>query len=170
MSCSLCCGPARDAMLAEACKQSSEIELKCHALLGLLQACHSLQQALRREAAPNTLTESGFCVLACLNKHELMPANSQALARELSLSPPVVVATLGRLEISGLVARERSQEDRRALALRITAAGRRAFADTLSHYLKGITGVMSVLDPHDVAILDLACARLREASVHVPVS
>lgn len=157
-------------MLAAAGEQSPEVELKCRALLGLLQACHSLQHALRREAAPNSLTESGFCILACLNQQELLPANSLALARELSLSPSVVSAALGRLEISGLVARERSQKDRRVLALTITAAGRRAFANTLSHYLKCITGVMSVLDPHDVATLDLACARLREASVHVPVS
>ncbi|MFZ5495584.1 MAG: MarR family winged helix-turn-helix transcriptional regulator [Verrucomicrobiota bacterium] len=170
MSRSFCCGPTRAAILAEAGEQSPEAELKCHALLGLLQACHSLQRALRREIAPNSLTESGFCILACLNQHELLPANSQALARELSLSPPVVVATLGRLEISGLVARERSQKDHRVLALKITAAGRRALADTLSHYLKCITGVMSVLDPHDVATLDLACARLREASAHDPAS
>jgi len=157
-------------MLAKAGEQSPEVELKCHALIGLLQACHSLQRALRREIAPNSLTESGFGILACLDQHELLPANSQALARELSLSPPVVVATLGRLEISGLVTRKRSLKDRRVLALRITAAGRRAFADTRSHYLNCITGVMSVLDPHDVATLDLACARLREASAHVPAS
>jgi len=170
MSHSLWCGPTRDAILAEAGEQSPEGELKCHALFGLMQTYQSLKQTLCRQIAPNSLTEAGFCVLTCLVRHELLPANSQALARELSLSPSVVAATLGRLEISGLVTRERSQKDRRVLALKITAAGRRAFADTLSHYLKCITGVMSVLDPHDVATLDLACARLREASAHVPAS
>jgi DNA-binding MarR family transcriptional regulator len=170
MSYSMYCGPARDAMLGEAREQSPEAELKCRALLGLIRTCHSLQHALRREIVPNALTESGFCVLAHLVQHGAAAATPQEMADDLALTPEIVATTLGRLEISGLITRERSIQDQRVFAIKVSAAGRRAFAGALSQYLKSIMEVMSVLDPHDVATLDLVCALLCEASAHAPSS
>lgn len=159
-------------MLAEAREQSPEAELKCRALLGLMRTCHSLQHALRCEIAPNKLTESGFCVLAHLLQHGTTAAtpSPQEMADDLALTPQVVAATLGRLEISGLITRERSIQDRRLFAIKVSVAGQRAFADALSQYLKSIMEVMSALDPHDIATLDLVCARLCEGSAHAPSS
>jgi len=115
----------------------------------MLRTCHSLQRALRRELAPGTLTETGFHLLARLIQQDSKVVTVERLAKDLSLSPQIVSATLGRLEISGIITRERSTDDRRALAIKVSAAGRRTFASALSHYFKAITGVMSALGPRD---------------------
>jgi DNA-binding MarR family transcriptional regulator/GNAT superfamily N-acetyltransferase len=50
------------------------------------------------------------------------------LSRELALDPGYLSRLLGRLRQQGLIRSERSRSDARRLELRITAAGRRAFA------------------------------------------
>jgi DNA-binding MarR family transcriptional regulator len=167
MSVSLYHSTAREALLSAARDHSPADELRCRALLGLLQTCPSLQRALRRKLAPNTLTETGFHLLARLIQQESNVVTAGILAKDLSLSPQVVSASLGRLEISGLIRRERSSDDGRVLALKVSIAGRRAFASALSHYLEAITGVMSTLDPRDLATLDRICARLTEVAAPV---
>ena len=54
------------------------------------------------------------------------PLKPSALSREISLSQPTVTAILDRLERAGLVGRERSKEDRRAVLAALTDKGRAA--------------------------------------------
>ena len=168
MSFSLCSSPARDALLSVARNDSPADELKCRALLDLIQTAHALQQALRRELAPSTLTESGFCLMARLIQPGSNAVTPAELAKDLSLSPQTVSAIIGRLEISRIISRKCSSDDRRVCPIKVSAAGRRAFASALSHYLEAITGVMSVLDPHDITTVERVCARLR--TISAPVS
>jgi DNA-binding MarR family transcriptional regulator len=167
MSVSLHHRRAREALLSAARKHSPADELRCRALLDLLQTSHSLQRALRRKLAPNTLTVTGFYLLAHLAQEESNGVTAGRLAKDLSLSPQVVSASLGRLEISGLITRERSSDDRRVLAIKVSTAGRRAFASALAHYVKAIKGVMSALEPRDLATLERIIARLTKASAPV---
>ena len=51
------------------------------------------------------------------------PVTATAIGREVHLSPSTVVGILDRLEEKGLVARRRSQEDRRLVQVTATAAG-----------------------------------------------
>lgn len=152
--------------MAAARDRSPVEELQCHALLGLLEAGHSLNDALKRELSQRAHTASGFNVLAYVIRHETGIVAPRNIAEGLAIPRQTVEATLGRLEISGLLTRERCTEDRHAFTLKATDAGRRAFSSALAHSLASIGRMMSALEPHEVAALDSACARLRQSSAH----
>lgn len=163
---SLFLGPAREALLLFARSHSQADELKCHALLTVVEACDALKLSLRREIAAHGLTEPGFVLLAHFIENPGSSAAPGELARALPLSRQVVVEALGRLEISGLIARERSDKRRSGFETKVTAAGRRTFSSALSHYLQSIGKVMSALDEQEIKSLDFACIRLRESAEH----
>ncbi|MGA8302922.1 MAG: MarR family transcriptional regulator [Thermoplasmata archaeon] len=58
----------------------------------------------------------------------LRSASVSTVARHLSVSAPTVCANVDQLEAAGLVTRHRSERDRRAVALLLTAKGRRVEA------------------------------------------
>jgi len=157
-------GAVRNALLSAAREHSSVEELKCHALFDLLETCHELSQTLRRELARNALTESGFRLLAHVIHSHAGAVDPQILPDSVGLSPKSVSAILGRLEVSGLVARERMRGTTRAFAVAVTPAGRTAFSSALAGYLEAIKRMMSVLDTADITRLDQACIRLRQFS------
>lgn len=164
MSTSLSHGPTGDALMAAARDRSAVEELQCHALLALLETCESVSGALKRDLSRHAHTQSGVNVLAYILRHDAEIVSAKNIADGLALPRQTVEATLGRLEISGLIARERSALDRQLFTLKATDAGRQAFSSALSHSLASITRVMSALDPSEVAALDLACARLRQVA------
>ncbi|HYD84517.1 MAG TPA: MarR family winged helix-turn-helix transcriptional regulator [Opitutus sp.] len=163
-------GPACDALMAVARDRSPVGELQCHALFGLFETCASLSHALKQELARHAHTESGFNVLGYVLHHASEVVTPRNIADGLGLSLQTVTAILGRLEVSGLIARERASEKKRDFTIKATAAGRQAFASALSHQLASITRLMSPLDPRDLAALDVTCARLREISTQLPTS
>jgi DNA-binding MarR family transcriptional regulator len=160
-------GPARDALLAVARGRSPSEELKCHAVLELLETCQTLGRGLRRELARNQLSETGFRLLAQLMGRESAGVSPAGLAEALGLPRRAVTAVLLRLEWSGLVARERAGSGRRGLRVQATAAGRRAYAMAVRRCLGSINRLMSPLKLQDVATLDHACAQLHRSSTQV---
>lgn len=164
MSASLNASPAPRALLALARDHSSGEELKCHALLELLETSHRLNDILRHELTKGELTESGFLLLAGIIKKEPLASTPGELASELNLARPTVSVVLGRLEISGLITRQRSTDNRRQVEIRATPAGRQLFTRSLQHYLKSINGIMSAIPTKDISFLDQACGRLRRLS------
>lgn len=164
MSVSLHASPAPHALLALARDHSSGEELKCHALLELLETSQHLNDILRHELTKGELTESGFQLLAAIIKKDPLAATPGGLATELDLARPTVSAVLGRLEISGLITRQRGTDNRRQVEIRATPAGRQLFSRSLQHYLKSINGLMSALPAKDINLLDQACSRLRQRS------
>lgn len=170
MSASLSHGPASDALLAVARERSPVEELQCHALLGLLETCDALSHALKRELARHAHTESGFNVLGYVLHHASEVVTAKSIADGLDLPRPSVATILGRLEVSGLIVRERTSGPDRGFTIKVTPAGRRTFASAVSHHLASITRLMSPLDPRELAALEVTCARLREISAQLPVS
>jgi MarR family transcriptional repressor of emrRAB len=71
------------------------------------------------------------------------------LCRALALSHPGVVRLADRLEHRGLVERRRSERDGRAVALRLTPAGRRAAADALTARAQAIDTALAALRPSE---------------------
>lgn len=59
---------------------------------------------------------------------DLGEVSTSAISRDVSMSPPTVVAVLDRLETRGLIGRYRSTADRRIVHARLTDEGRRALA------------------------------------------
>jgi DNA-binding MarR family transcriptional regulator len=74
---------------------------------------------------------------------EILARGEQALARLMGKAPPLIVAVVDELEARGLVARRRSERDRRRTVVELTDAGREmlaradAIADRLTAELFG---------------------------------
>lgn len=162
MSVSPSADPACDVLLSAARGNSPGTGRKCHALLSLIETCQSLSTWLRRELARSNLTENGFRLLAQVIRRETEGVTPTDIATGLGLPRQVVSATLGRLEVSGLITRERSAGDRRTFTLKVTPEGRRVFSSALTHCVQSINRVMSTLEPQDVARLDDTCVQLRQ--------
>jgi MarR family transcriptional repressor of emrRAB len=69
------------------------------------------------------------------------------LRRALALSHPGVVRLADRLQARGLVERHRGERDGRAVALRLTAAGRRAADAALAARGEAIGAALATLEP-----------------------
>ena len=134
-------------------------------MLDLLDACQAMGPGLRRKLGASGLTESGFLVLA-----HLVPTGPEAtgdaeagLAKSLRLSRPALAGVLGRLEISGLITRQRLSRKRGAPAIQPTALGRRVFSTALASSVEVFVRAAEALDEHEAALLELTSVRLREA-------
>lgn len=96
-----------------------------HILRSLLR--EFLEEDFLRQVCPHRLTRSQFCFL------KLIAANAELqvgeLARCLGVSPAASSKNLDKLERFGLVTRGTSSEDRRAILLSVSDAGRKLVAD-----------------------------------------
>jgi DNA-binding MarR family transcriptional regulator len=76
------------------------------------------------------------------------------LRKALALSHPGVVRLADRLQARGLVERRRSDRDGRAVALQLTAAGRRAADEALAARAGALDEALSVLDDRERRALE----------------
>lgn len=97
----------------------------------LVRSVRRIAQALdvrSREIARLTgLTLPQLVVLQSIRA--LGEVSTSAISRDVSMSPPTVVAVLDRLEARGMVIRYRSTTDRRLVHARLTDQGREALTD-----------------------------------------
>lgn len=156
--------PTRHAVLEAARERSPVEELRCHALLELTATAQQLASALRRELARSELTETSFRLLAQVWHGRAALVTPGQLARQIGLPSRDISSVLHRLEVSGLVARERDRDDRRRVGITLTRAGERIFSTALDRYVAAVTRLMSVLDSRDVESLDHACRILLQYS------
>ena len=82
------------------------------------------------------------------------------LRRALALSHPAIVRLADRLQERGLVERRRSQRDGRAVALRLTPAGRRAADEALAARASAIDDVLAPLDATERPALEAMLERM----------
>lgn len=85
------------------------------------------------------------------------------LRRALALSHPGVVRLADRLQRRGLVERHRSDRDGRAVALRLTPAGRRAADEALAARAGAIDTALGVLQPDERRALEGMLERMLAA-------
>lgn len=88
----------------------------------LAVASRSVIGAYRQILAPMGLTHPQYLVMLALWERE--PRSLSELSDVLRLEPATLSPLLKRLAAAGLVTRERAAEDERALAVRLTPAGR----------------------------------------------
>lgn len=93
------------------------------------QLCFALVTAARNVVAiyrpilePLGLTHPQYLVMLALWERD--PRTLNDLAAELALEPATASPLVKRLEVEGLIARQRSSEDERRLDITLTAAGR----------------------------------------------
>jgi len=93
----------------------------------LVGSVHELMRSVLRGAHP-TLEDEGISMGQFWTLHlvsSLGSARLTTVARQLSLSSPTVCAKIDELEAAGLLTRHRSERDRRAVELVLTAKGRK---------------------------------------------
>lgn len=91
----------------------------------------ALYRLVREDAARVGITEVQLMILYTLWKKENIRLND--LAEKLNLSNSNVSGTVDRLVSAGLVAREASKEDRRAVILSLTDKGRQTIKEAFNH-------------------------------------
>lgn len=86
--------------------------------------------------------------------------STSAISRDVSMSPPTVVAVLDKLEAKGMAVRYRSTIDRRIVHVRLTDAGKNALATSPGLLGNGFISSFAALSPDDQAAMALAVDRL----------
>jgi DNA-binding MarR family transcriptional regulator len=97
--------------------------------LSILRAVLALGRRLRAERPPGAATLSGISILGTLSR--LGPMAATRLAAEERLQPQSLTRIVASLEAGGLIARERSAADRRAIVIALTQQGRTVLANDL---------------------------------------
>jgi DNA-binding MarR family transcriptional regulator len=84
------------------------------------------------------------------------------LARRAGITEKTITGVVDRLETSGLLERVRSEEDRRAVTVRLTDKGRLVYADLHTHLRAGLDQVLGLLEPEDRCALFGVLQRLAQ--------
>ena len=114
-------------------------------LLGALALTLSDRAAAAVEADAGVSGSDAAALVTLRNYAEGEPLD--LLRRALALSHPGVVRLADRLAARGLVERHRGERDGRAVALRLTPAGRRAADAALAARADAIDAALETLDP-----------------------
>ena len=152
----------RDSLFVLSRTHSAAEELKCRAILRLVEVSQAFGDELRRQLGASGLTEAGFLVLAHL-LHEGPAGGSPAeIGKGIPLSRQTFRDVLGRLEVSRLITREHSAVDCEHSIVCATDEGRQAFNAATESALKLINRMAADLDDRESSLLDLACIRLNQ--------
>lgn len=129
----------------------------------LLEANARLTRVLDAELrASDGLSLQTFEVLLRISRSQDGQVTMSELASATSLTTGGVTRLADRLGAEGLVERVACPEDRRVVHLRLTPAGRDAFAAALEHHLEHLERhVASRVAPDEVPVLERVLDRLR---------
>ena len=83
------------------------------------------------------------------------------LAEREGMSPPAMTAYVDRLEAGGLVARRRSERDRRRVELALTEEGLRVLRSARSRRTAWLAARLKRLEPDELAAIEAALPALR---------
>lgn len=86
--------------------------------------------------------------------------STSAISRDVSMSPPTVVAVLDKLEAKGMATRYRSTVDRRVVHVQLTDTGRKALATSPGLLGDGFTSSFASLSRDDQSAMALAVDHL----------
>jgi DNA-binding MarR family transcriptional regulator len=120
----------------------------------LLQGTLRLSSRLRHERPASALASNKVSVLSYLRRHGPSSPSTVAAAEHLQLQ--ALTRTFAELEEDELVARERSESDRRASILSITEAGSRALTEDLDQRATWLAGALGELTETEQQLLALA--------------
>lgn len=143
--------------------QGSQEEIQAlNTFIKLTRAYESVSSRLSAENALQNLTVSQFGVLEIL--FHLGPLCQGEISSKLLKSGGNVTFVVDNLVKSGLVDRQRSQEDRRQVFVSLTDAGRELIQQVLPEQVAAITRVMSALTMDEMQILGALLKKLGTAS------
>ena len=94
---------------------------------------------------------------------EVAPITVSHLASRLGISPPSASAIVDRMVDGGLVARERSEDDRRIVSVSLTPAGEAALKEAVGGRRGWLERVLGRLDPTELSDTVRVLHRLEQA-------
>jgi DNA-binding MarR family transcriptional regulator len=119
----------------------------------LVSSVHEVMRSVLRRSHP-TLEAEGISMgqfWALKHVSSLGSTSVSAVARHLAVSAPTVCASVDKLEAAGLVTRHRSERDRRAVDLSLTAKGKRVEARMWAEIGRLMTDAAAGLPREDIA-------------------
>lgn len=129
-----------------------------NAFIKLMRSVESMNNRLNRHLYEADLTVSQFGVLEVL--HHLGPLNQRAIGEKLLKSGGNITMVIDNLEKCGHVKRERDPDDRRAVLIHLTDAGRAFIKDFFPRHLEKIKEEFSVLSEDEKKELGRLCKKL----------
>ena len=127
------------------------------AYIKLMRAAESVT-ARAHVALPARVTFSQFAALEAL--YHLGPLCQSELATKLLKTGGNLTLVVGNLERGGLVARERTAEDRRFVRVALTPKGRRLIVALFPKIAAGIMRELAILAPAELATLGRLCKKI----------
>jgi DNA-binding MarR family transcriptional regulator len=127
---------------------------------GLRPALLHLNRRLRKELGPLGITGGQASLLWAIRSNP--GVGVRELAAGEGVSPPAMTAYVDRLEAAGLVARRRSERDRRRVELELTAEGVRVLRSARSRRTAWLAARLKLLEPEELAALESALPALQK--------
>jgi MarR family transcriptional regulator, organic hydroperoxide resistance regulator len=118
----------------------------------LVESVHDVMRSVLHRIHP-TLDEEGISMGQFWALHLVSSFGStsvSAVARHLNVSAPTVCGNIDQLEAAGLVARHRSERDRRAVELTLTPKGRKVESRVWARIGRVMADAAGELPPDDV--------------------
>ena len=128
------------------------------AYVKLMRAAETLSTRVHRHLAGNGLTVSQFAVLEAL--HHLGPLCQRDIGRKILKSSGNITTVIDNLERRQLVERRRGGEDRRYVAVHLSASGEALITGIFPRHAAGIVEAFSPLSPQEQAELARLCRKL----------
>ena len=130
-----------------------------HVANGLRPTLLHLNRRLRKELGPLGITGGQASLLWAIRSKPGLGVRE--LAELEGVSPPAVTAYVDRLEAAGLVARTRSQRDRRRVELALTEEGVRVLRSARTRRTAWLAARLRRLEPDELAAIEDALPALR---------
>lgn len=126
---------------------------------GLRPTLLHLNRRLRKELAPLGITGGQASLLWAIRTNPGIGVRE--LAEREGVSAPAMTAYVDRLEAAGLVARRRSERDRRRVELALTDEGARVLRSARSRRTAWLAARLRRLDPDQLEAVEAALPALR---------
>jgi DNA-binding MarR family transcriptional regulator len=127
---------------------------------GLRPTLFHLNRRLRKELAPLGVTGGQASLLWAIRSST--GVGVRELAEREGVSPPAMSAYVDRLEAAGLVARRRSERDRRRVELQLTKAGARILRSVRGRRTAWLVARLRRLEPDELEAVERALPALRK--------
>jgi MarR family 2-MHQ and catechol resistance regulon transcriptional repressor len=138
-----------------------------NAYIKLQRAADSVLARAIHHLASASLTLSQYGVLDLL--FHLGPLRLGQIAEKVLKSEGNITTVVDNLERAGLVRRERSVKDRRAVTVSLTEEGHRLISQVLPQHIQAIVKEMSTLTPEEQETLGRLCRKLGKQERQIPV-
>jgi MarR family transcriptional regulator, 2-MHQ and catechol-resistance regulon repressor len=139
-------------------KGRPEVRRALSTFINFIRAGDSITARLNGRIEMGGLTHGQFAVLEALL--HLGALNQCELARKLLRSGGNLTVVIDNLEKRGLVRRERQQDDRRMVVVKLTPSGHKLIAGIFPSHARAIAAEMSRLTPDEQEALRALCRKL----------